>query len=337
MLWEIKQEVVTMKKVLSLLLAVSLLLCTVPALAQAKYTVGICQTTQHEALDEATRGFIAGLDAELGAGQVEYRLQNAAGDVNICSAIVNQFVSDGVDLILANATMALQCASAATGDIPILGTAITGYGVALDIEDYDGAVDGNISGTCDLAPLGRQAAMILELFPNTKSVGILYCSAEPNSRYQADTVKAVLETMGIAVTLYPFADSNEMAPVVQQACDASDVIYIPTDNTVASNAGIVDNICRPAGKPVVTGDTGTCRLAGVATLGISYYDLGFATGQMAAKVLTGEANISEMPIAYAPSVIPQYNPEICEALGVSVPDHYIPLSEENASHSQRSL
>ncbi len=317
-----------MKKTLSLLLSLMLLFGTQTALAQAAYTVGICQTTQHEALDEATRGFIAGLDEALGAGKVMYQLQNAAGDAAICTAIVNQFVADDVDLMLANATLALQCAAAATEDIPILGTSITGYGVALDLDEYDGMVQGNISGTCDLAPLGRQAAMIIELFPKTRHVGLVYCSAEPNSQYQVDTVKAVLETMGIAATLYPFADSNDMALVTQEACAASDVIYIPTDNTVASNAGIVDNICRPAGVPIVTGDTGTCRLAGVATLGISYYDLGVTTGKMAAKILTGEADIADMPISYAEHVVPQYNPEICEELGIAVPAHYVALPQE---------
>ena len=166
-----------------------------------KYTVGICQLVQHEALDAATQGFIDALNEAL-PGQVEFQNKNASGDNANCSTIVNGFVSDGVDLIMANATGALTAAAAATSDIPILGTSITAYGVALDLDDFNGTVGGNISGTSDLAPLDQQAAMITELFPDAKNVGIIYCSGEPNSVYQADVVKAALEKAGCTVTIY---------------------------------------------------------------------------------------------------------------------------------------
>ena len=187
---------------------------------------------------------------------------------------------------------------------------------------------GNVSGTSDLAPLDQQAAMILELFPDVKTVGLLYCSAEANSQYQVDTVKKYLEEKGVVCTLYPFADSNDVAAVTQTACDASDVIYVPTDNTVAANTSIVANICLPAGKPVIAGEEGMAKGCGVATLSISYYDLGVTTGKMAAKILKGEANISEMPIEYAENFTPEYNPVVCEELGVTVPDTYQALDVE---------
>ena len=293
----------------------------------ATYTVGICQLVTHDALDAATQGFMDALNEAL-PGQVEFDVQNAAGDSNTCSTIVNSFVADGVDLILANATPALQAATAATADIPILGTSVTEYGVALNIQGFDGTVGGNVSGTSDLAPLDQQAAMIYELFPDAETVGLIYCSAEANSQYQVDTVKAELEKLGYTCELYPFADSNDAAAVTQTACDASDVIYVPTDNTVASNTGIVDNICQPAGVPVVAGEEGIAKGCGVATLSISYYDLGVSTGKMAAQILTGEADISAMPIAYAENFTPKYNPVICEALGLTLPENYVAIDME---------
>ena len=285
------------------------------------YKVGICQLVQHDALDAATQGFKDALTEELGDA-VTYDEQNAQGDSNTCSTIINGFVSDGVDLILANATPALQAAQAGTDTIPILGTSVTEYGVALGIENFDGLVGTNISGTSDLAPLDQQAAMLQELFPDAKTVGLLYCSAEANSQYQVDTVKGYLEEMGYTCELYAFSDSNDLSGVCQSASDASDVIYVPTDNTVASNTEIINNICLPAKTPVITGEEGICAGCGVATLSISYYDLGVATGKMAAKVLTGESKIEEMPIEYAPQFTKKYNASIAEELCVTIPEDY---------------
>ena len=282
------------------------------------YVVGICQLVQHDALDAATQGFMDGLKAELG-DKVSFDVQNASNDIPMCSTIVNQFVAADVDLIMANATPALQAAVAATLDIPILGTSVTEYGVALEIDGFTGTVGGNVSGTSDLAPLDQQAAMVKEWFPDARTVGLIYCSAEANSKYQVDVVKAELEKLGLTCTLYFFSDSNDLAGVTEAAVAASDVIYVPTDNTVANNTGIIDNICRPAGVPVIAGEEGICVGCGVATLSISYYDLGYATGLMAAKVLTGKADISQMPIEYAPQFTLKYNKEICDELGLTPP------------------
>ena len=290
------------------------------------FTVGICQLVQHEALDAATQGFKDALTEALG-DQVVFDEQNAQGDSNTCSTIINSFVSNEVDLILANATAALQAAQAGTSEIPVLGTSVTEYGVALGIEDFNGTVGGNISGTADLAPLDEQAAMLKELFPDAKQVGLLYCSAEANSQYQVDTVKAALEELGYTCEYYAFSDSNDLAAIATNAAGASDVIYVPTDNTAASNTEIINNICQPAGVPVIAGEEGICRGCGVATLSISYYDLGVATGKMAVKILTGESNISEMPIEYAPQFTKKYNPAMCEALGVTVPEGYVAVEE----------
>ena len=290
------------------------------------YTVGICQLVQHDALDAATQGFKDALTEELG-DVVTFDEQNAQGDSNTCSTIINTFVSNGVDLILANATPALQAAAAGTNEIPILGTSVTEYGVALEIEDFDGTVGGNISGTSDLAPIDEQAAMLNELFPDAKTVGLLYCSAEANSQYQVDTVKAALEELGYTCEYYAFSDSNDISSVTTTASSECDVIYVPTDNTAASNAEIINNICQPAGVPIIAGEEGICAGCGVATLSISYYDLGVATGKMAARVLSGE-DISAMPIEYAPNFTKKYNADICEALGLTIPEDYVAIETE---------
>lgn len=290
------------------------------------YKIGICQLVQHDALDAATKGFKDALTEAFGDA-VTFDEQNAQGDSNTCSTIINSFVSNNVDLILANATPALQAAQAGTNEIPILGTSVTEYGVALGIDGFDGTVGGNISGTSDLAPLDEQAAMLHELFPDAKNVGLLYCSAEPNSQYQVDTVKAALEELGYTCEYYAFSDSNDLSTIATKAASESDVLYVPTDNTVASNTEIINNICQPAGVPVIAGEEGICSGCGVATLSISYYDLGVATGKMAVKILNGESNISEMPIEYAPQFTKKYNPTICEALGIEAPSDYVAIGE----------
>ena len=259
-----------------------------------KYVVGICQLTPHPALDAATQGFIDALKDGLGEENVEIDLQIAAGDTATCSPIVNAFVAKDVDLILANATPALQAAVAATSDIPILGTSVTEYGVALELDNFYGLVGGNVSGTSDLAPLDQQAAMIQQWFPNAKNIGLLYCSAEPNSLYQVNTVQKYLEEMGFTCKQYPFADTNDLQAVTQKAADESDVISNPTDNAVAAATGTVDGVCRAAGVPIVAGEEGICSGCGVATLCIDYYDLGYTTGKMAVKLLKGEADIATM-------------------------------------------
>ena len=326
------------KKLLALILAgtmaLSLAACggtkeeapaeTTPAETEAPaetYTVGICQLVTHDALDAATQGFQDALTEKLGDA-VKFDLENAAGDSATCATIANGFVSAGVDLIMANATPALQAAVAATADIPILGTSVTEYGVALGIDNFSGTVGTNVSGTSDLAPLDQQAAMIKEWYPDAQTVGLLYCSAEANSQYQVDTVQEELEKLGYTCTQYPFSDSNDIAAVTQNAVSNCEILYIPTDNTAAANAGVVDNICRPAGIPVFCGEEGICSGCGVATLSISYYDIGYKTGEMAAQVLTGEADIASMPIEYAPQFVKKYNATICSELGITPPEGY---------------
>lgn len=317
------------KKIMAVLLATTMLttLGACGASDDSTYKVGICQLVQHDALDAATKGFKDALIEELGEENVKFDEQNAQGDSNTCATIINGFTNSGVDLILANATPALQAAAAGTDTIPILGTSITEYGVALDIDNFDGTVGKNISGTSDLAPLDGQADMIKELFPDKKSVGLLYCSAEANSQYQVDTVQTYLEKLGYTCKQYAFSDSNDLSAVATTAVDESEVIYVPTDNTVANNTELLNNIAMEKKVPVVAGEEGICKGCGVATLSISYYDLGTATGKMAAKILKGESKIEEMPIEYAPNFVKKYNKSICEQLGVEIPEGYEAIEE----------
>lgn len=320
-----------MKKIAALtavsVLTVSALAINASAADEQTFVVGICQLVEHPALDAATQGFKDAVTDEMGDA-VTFDDQNANGDSAICSTIINGFVSDGVDLILANATPSLQAAQAGTTEIPVLGTSITEYGVALDIDDFDGTIGGNISGTSDLAPLDEQAAMLAELFPDAKKVGLLYCSAEANSQYQVDTVSAALEDLGYETEFYSFSDSNDLSSVAQSAVDNSDVLYIPTDNTCASNAELINNIALPAEVPVIAGEENICAGCGVATLSIDYYDLGYATGKMAVRILRDGEDISEMPIEYAPQFTKKYNAENAEALGVEIPDDYEAIETE---------
>ena len=317
-----------MKKKIAIILAAAIVLVSCVALVMCnkkddgnkKFKVGVCQLVQHPALDQATQGFVDALKAELG-DSVEIDVQNAAGDTNVCNTIVGGFVSKNVDLIMANATPALQSAYNATTTIPILGTSITEYGVALDTTLVNGVVGGNVSGTSDLAPLDEQADMILEFMPDVKTVGIVYCSAEANSKYQVEEMTKFLNAKGVTVKPFPFSDSNDISSVVTAACAACDALYIPTDNTAASCAETIGNIVREKKIPVFTGEENPAKVCGVASLTISYYDLGVATGKMAAKILKGEANISTMKVEYAPAT-KKYNKEMCELLGLVVPEGY---------------
>ena len=212
--------------------------------------------------------------------------------------------------------------------MPILGTSVTDYASALEIDNWSGTVGGNISGTSDLAPLDQQAAMLQELFPNAKKVGLLFCSSEANSKYQVDEVTKLLTAAGLTCTEFSFTDSNDVSSVTQSACDNSDVIFIPTDNTAASNTEAIANVVLASNTPVIAGESGLCKGCGVATLSIDYYELGKITGQMAADVLTGKADISTLAVKTAPTSTKQANTANCQKLGITVPAEYTALATE---------
>ena len=317
-----------MKKTLSIILVLALTLGMCMSLASCKkenkdhYVVGIIQLAPHPALDAATQGFKDALTAKLKAEgkTVEFKYENAQGDSNTCNTIVNSFVSSDVDLIMANATAALAAAYNATDKIPILGTSITEYGVALDLDNFNGTVGGNVSGTSDLAPLTEQAQMMIDTLglQAGAKIGLLYCSSEANSQYQVDVVKEYLTGKGMVCTDYKFSDSNDLSSIAAKAATESDAIYVPTDNTVASNTEIINNVCAPAKVPIFAGEEATCAGCGYATLSISYYNIGSVTGEMAAEILLGTAKIEDMAIRYDANPVKKYNKAACENLGIDV-------------------
>lgn len=290
------------------------------------YKIGLCQLVQHAALDKATEGFQDVLKEKLG-DKVEFDLQNAAGDSATCATIVNQFVASNDDLIFANATPALQAAAAATSTIPIIGTSITDYATALDIDDWTGKTGRNITGTADLAPLAEQAAMFKELLPDAKKIGMLYCSSEANSKYQVDIVTEELKKMGYECESFAFADSNDVAAVTTSACEKSDALYIPTDNTAAANTEIISNIANPANIPIIAGEEGICNGCGIATLSISYYSIGKIAGEMAYDVLVNGKKPEDMEIKYADNLTKKYVKARAEKLGIKIPDGYEELAD----------
>ena len=292
------------------------------AAGDGKYAIGICQLAPHPALDAATQGFKDALVEKLGEGNVEFKEGNASGDSSLCPTIIDGFVAQKVDLILANATAPLQAAASATSDIPVLGTSVTDYATALEIDNWNGTVGTNVSGTSDLAPLDQQAAMIQEVFPEAKTVGMLYCSGEPNSVYQCDVIEGYLKEMGYETKRFAFNDTNDVASVAQTACDGSDVIYIPTDNTAADNTEAIANVVLPAKVPVMAGEEGICKGCGVVTLTIDYYDIGYMAGEMAYDILVNGADVSTMPVKFAPEVTKKYNAANCQALNITVPGDY---------------
>lgn len=316
-----------LKKIFALLVVLMLTVATFSSCesSSGKYKIGICQIAQHAALDAATKGFQDALIEKLGKDKVSFDLQNAAGDSATCATIANQFVSDNVDLIMANATPSLQAAVAATDKIPIVATSITHFGTALDIDDWKGTTGINVTGTADLAPLDEQAKMVKELFPDAKKVGILYCSAEPNSKYQSDIIIEHLADLGYETKVYTCADSNDIAAITTAAVGECDVLYIPTDNTIASNASIVNNIAEPAGIPVIAGEEGICKDCGVATLSIDYYDIGYKAGLMAYEILVNKKDPGKMEIQLAQDLTKKYDADRCKALSITVPDSYVAI------------
>ena len=332
-----------MKKIIAMALAVMLVLSmaacgtaqqTTPTGAQTgtektAYTIGICQFLPHPALDKATEGFIAAVKAGLGDA-VTFDEQNAAGEASNCTTIVNGFVASKVDLIMANATPAVAAAYNATETIPILGTSVTEYGVALGIENFTGTVGANVSGTSDLADLALQAEMVTQWVPTAQKVALLYCSAEANSKYQVNEVQKALEAKNLECKQFAFADTSDLMSVTTSAAEYADVIYVPTDNTVANNATAIDSIARPAGVPIIAGEVGICVNCGIATMSIDYYDLGYKTGEMAVEILKNGADITKMRIEYTPAekVAYLYNEEICTELGITPLEGYDKLATE---------
>ena len=322
-----------MKKLIAFSLALMMLLgCGTAAFADTEektYTIGICQLIQHAALDAATQGFMDALTEKLG-DNVTFDLQNAQGESTMCATIVTGFVANEYDLIMANATPALQAAVSATDTIPILATSVTDYATALAIDDMDATVGTgiNVSGTSDGVSAQLYADAVMELVPDAKNIAVLYCSAEPNSVVQADEFIACMDELGVSTTVYTFTDSNDIQAVATSAVEGADAMYIPTDNTAASNMTIISNVCEGVNLPVICGEEGMCSVGGLATVSISYYDIGYLCGEMAYDILVNGADVSAMPIGYASDPEKKYNADYAAAIGFEMPDDYVAIETE---------
>lgn len=291
------------------------------------YQVGILQQLEHQALDAATEGFKQALIDLLGEDGVEFDYQNAQNEPTNCASIATKFVNDKVDLIMANATTALQSAAAATSEIPIVGTSITDY-VSAGVVDSNDAPGSNVTGASDLAPIDQQIDLLIKLCPEAKTVGIVYCSSEANSVFQAEKAEEIMKEKDLEVKVYTVSDSNDIQAVVTTAAGEVDAIYIPTDNTMADNMEIVKNITVPAKLPVIAGEENMCSVGGLATLSISYYSMGYSAGKMAYEILVNGADPAETPIQYAEEVTLKYNKEIAELIEWEIPADMVAIGEE---------
>lgn len=312
-----------MKKLTAILLS-ALLACSMLAFTgcgetadDGTYTVGIVQLVQHDALDLATEGFQAALTEKLG-DKVSFDYQNASGDAMTCSTIADKFVTNNVDLIMANATPAVQAAKEATATIPIVGTSVTDYAASELVASND-APGGNVTGVSDMNAVSNQMELVKTFAPEAKNVGIIYCSAEDNSKLQYEEAKGVFEAAGYTVTGYAVADVNELIAVVETAVKDNQVIYEPTDNLVAANMEVLKNAAVPAGVPVICGEESMCKAGGVASYSVNYYDVGYEAGLMAYEVLVNGANPAEMPIKIftAEELTLVQNEEIMKEMGIA--------------------
>ncbi len=291
------------------------------------YKIGILQQLEHQALDAATEGFKQALIDLLGEENVDFDYQNAQNEPTNCASIATKFVNDkDMDLIMANATTALQSAAAATSEIPIVGTSITDY-VSAGVVDSNDVPGRNVTGASDLAPIDQQIDLLIKLCPEAKTVGIIYTSSEANSVFQAEKAEEIMKEKNLDVKVYTVSDSNDIQAVVTTAVGEVDVIYIPTDNNLADNMEIVKNITVPAKLPVIAGEENMCSKGGLATLSISYYSMGYSAGKMAYEILVNGADPAEMPIQYAEEVTLKYNKEVAELIEWEIPSDMVAIEE----------
>ena len=314
----------TVKKLLCLLLCgimvFAMSACDNGSADDGVYNIGIVQLMEHSALDNATNGFKAALTEKLG-DKVTFDLKNAQGEQTNCTTIVAGFVSAKVDLIMGNATNAVKAAVEATDTIPIVGTSVTDY-VSEGLVASNDAPGGNVTGASDYNPVDMQVQLMKTMCPDVKTVGIVYCSGEGNSKVQADEAKAAFEKEGYTVKIYTVADSNDIAPVVTQACAEVDGFYEPTDNLIAANVPAMANITTANGKPVIVGEESMCTSGFLATYSISYYDLGYEAGLMAYDILVNGKDPGEMPIYQftADDLTLIVNEECAADLSITIPD-----------------
>ena len=284
--------------------------------------IGIIQLVEHPALDQAYKGFVDGLKEEgyEEGKNVEFDYQNAQGEQANCITIAQKFLNDKSNLILAIATPAAQAAANLIKDIPILVTAVTDPETAKLVEKNE-APGGNVSGTSNLTPVDEQMELLKKLVPNVKTVALMYNSSEQNSKFQIDMAKRKLDEMGISYMEATITNPNDIQQVVQSIIGKAEAIYIPTDNMLAAGMPNVISVTEPAKIPVICGEVDMLKSGGLATYGISHYELGKLTSKQAAKILRGEAKPASMPIEYLQTPTLSINTNAAEKLGIIIPEN----------------
>jgi len=316
----------TFKKITALVILAFVLATNVLALAACtkkssdKYVIGIIQLLRHDALDAATDGFKAALTEKLG-DKVEFIFKDGQADMTNMQSIANQFVQQKVDLIMANATNAVRAAKGATDKIPIVGTSVTDY-VGAKLVKSNEKPGGNITGASDNNPVTVQVELMKKLCPDVKVVGIVYNSAEENSKIQADEAKAAFEAEGFTVKTYTVSGTETIQATFTQACAEVDGFYLPTDNLLADNMGLVKIVTTDKKKPVICAEENMVKNGGLASYSISYYDLGYQAGLMAYDILVNGKNPADMPIFHftTENLTLIINEEVAEKIGVTIPE-----------------
>lgn len=288
------------------------------------FKVGVIQLVEHAALDAAYEGFKEGLkEAGYEDGKnITIDYQNAQGDQSNCQTIATKLVNDQSDLILAIATPAAQAVANTTKDIPILVTAVTDPADAKLVASND-APGGNVTGTSDLTPVKEQIGLIQKIVPEAKTIGMMYCSSEANSKFQIEMAQEEADKLGLKTVEATVSNSNEIQQVAQSLVGKVDAIYIPTDNMLAAGMATVTQVTTAAGIPVIVGEEGMVQNGGTATYGINYFNLGKLTATQAVAILAEGKNPAEMPIEYSSDCNLVLNEEAAKAMGIELPQELI--------------
>lgn len=285
-----------------------------------KLKIGVVQIVQHGSLDAANQGFVDRLkERGYDDSKIELDQQNAQGDQSNLKSIASRFKQEKLSLICAIATPAAQAVANEVRDVPIVGTAITDYVTARLAKSND-RPGGNVTGVSNLASVDAQMDLGLSLVPNAKSVGLIYCSSEVNSEVQANMVKQYANAKGLHVEERTVNNVNDIQQVAESLSGACDLIYVPTDNTMASAVPTLIKVTNQAGIPVIAGAESMVKDGCLASLSVDYYKLGQQTGDLAADILDGKVKPEDAPIQYQKEYRTVINQKEAEALHISLPE-----------------
>ncbi|HEM3587423.1 TPA: peptide ABC transporter substrate-binding protein, partial [Streptococcus suis] len=288
-----------------------------------KVKIGVLQFVTHDSLDEIYKGIKAGLEegGYTTTDNLEIDFMNAEGDQSQVQTMSKKLVDNGNELLIGIATPVAQGLANATTELPIIMGAVTdpvGANLVTDLKNPGG----NITGVSDQTPVADAVSLIKEITPDAKTIGVLYSSNEDNSKIQVAEFKAAAEEAGYAVLEYAVASSNEIAATVEVASSKADVLFTPVDNTVASAFSTVVSVANKTKTPIFTSVEDMVEGGGIASVTLSQYDLGVATGKMAAKILDG-ANPADTPVQIFNEGTVVVNQKVAKELGITLSDDVI--------------